>query len=114
MLLYLNHFSCAYSLNSSKLEPLSPERHGPSLGEEETVRVQKKSGKSGQCLCLLLVIFAIIASKLPQFYSNFSRCACCSSSLSLLRKMMVSAKVCLQNSHLAKTVHIVCNSARCS
>jgi hypothetical protein len=31
--------------------------------EEEIVRTQKKGGKPGQCLFLLLVIFAIIASK---------------------------------------------------
>jgi hypothetical protein len=37
------------------------EKHGPD--EEEIVRTQKKGGKSGQCLFLLLVIFAIVASK---------------------------------------------------
>ena len=56
-------------MNSSNLEPMvSPEKHGPD--EEETVRVRKKGGKSGQCLLLLLVVFAIIAGKLLQFYNN--------------------------------------------
>ena len=54
--------------DSSKLEPLvSEEKHGGPADpaeEEEIVTVpQKKGGKSGQYLYLLLVIFAIIASK---------------------------------------------------
>ena len=66
----------AYNLNSSNLEPMvSPERHGPD--EEEIIKVQKKGGKSRQCLFLLLIIFAIIAGKLLQFHNNsLARCAC--------------------------------------
>ena len=50
-----------YTCNSSNL---GPEEHGSDEEERPlTVRVQKKRGKPGQCWCLLLVIFAIIASK---------------------------------------------------
>lgn len=44
---------------------MSSEKHDGS-DEEEIIRVQKKGGRSGQCLFLLLIIFAIIASKLLQ------------------------------------------------
>lgn len=44
-----------YTVLDSNLEP---EKHGPADVED---RVQKKGGKPGQCLYLLLVIFAIIA-----------------------------------------------------
>ena len=99
---------CAYNLNSSKLEQLaSGERHGLSQDEEEIVRVQKKSGKSGQCLCLLLVIFAIIASKLPQFYSNFSEVC-----------MLFFKFVTVEEDGISEVVpsyrNVVCNSTSCS
>ena len=44
---------------------MSEEEHGVGLAEEEEIVTvpQRKGGKSGQYLYLLLVIFAIIASK---------------------------------------------------
>lgn len=51
----------AYNLNSSNLEPTASAKDDPD--EEEITRTQRKGGKPGQCLLLLLVIFAIIASK---------------------------------------------------
>ena len=58
-------------VHSSNLEPMISEKHGPGDEEELTVRVQKKSGKPRQCLYLLLVIFAIIASKFCSYISSF-------------------------------------------
>ena len=54
-----------FNLNSSQLLPMPSDKHDGS-DEEEVVRVQKQGGNSGQCLILLLIIFAIIASKLLQ------------------------------------------------
>ena len=70
-----NHLS--YACNSSNLEPMMSERHGPDEDEEElTVRVQEKGGRPGRCLFLLLVIFAIIASKF-YIHNHSTGCVCC-------------------------------------
>ena len=51
---FLSHFR-------AKLEPLVSEKHGSDA--EALYKVQKKGGKAGQCLYLLLVVLTIIASK---------------------------------------------------
>ena len=54
--------ACRTDFNSSKLEPMVSD--GPEEDEEEIVTMpQRKGGKPRQYLYMLLIIFAIIASK---------------------------------------------------